>query len=300
MVIIGVLLVLLAVLAVAGLLLTPGGTTSIELFGLTVEPVDARSLVVTGLVGGIVLMFGLWLVKAGIGRRLRRRRERKAAAQAETARAEARADARRAELAKAEDARWVGGEPGEPAPEPVPEPAAAPGDEPKRPMTVVGEAGPAVGPRSGGLSKTAAPDGSREEPATTRPATSTTSTAATTAGAATGSAEARRGEADRHADDQREAARLEAERLGAQRLEAGPVETMGSGERSRDKDEPATTSASTPGGGRAGAATGAEETGSGSSAKDTPDRNSEGSDAPADGGDRDIEIGRPEPPAPKA
>jgi hypothetical protein len=82
MIVVGVLLVVLAALFLAGFVLAAGGSTEAEFYGLILPNLSARVLVLLGLVAGLVLAFGFGLIRSRIARWARRRRARKAAAAA--------------------------------------------------------------------------------------------------------------------------------------------------------------------------------------------------------------------------
>lgn len=79
----GILLVVLAALLVAGFVLAPGGTTEAEFYGLILPNLSARTLVVLGLALGLVIAFGLSLVRSRITRWSQRRKARAAATAAD-------------------------------------------------------------------------------------------------------------------------------------------------------------------------------------------------------------------------
>jgi membrane protein implicated in regulation of membrane protease activity len=78
MFIIGLLLLAVAVVVAIGLLIAPGGSTSIGFFGLSVEQVNSRTVLAAGLLIAIVGLLGLAMMRTGIARGIRRRRERRA------------------------------------------------------------------------------------------------------------------------------------------------------------------------------------------------------------------------------
>ncbi|HEV2087088.1 MAG TPA: hypothetical protein VGR21_02130 [Cryptosporangiaceae bacterium] len=102
MVVIGLLLVVLAVVFAVGLMLTPGGQTEIEFFGLVLPNLPARTLVLMGLAAGVVFVLGLRVMRWGLSAAARRRRERKEAAAAVTA---ANREAQQARIEQAETER---------------------------------------------------------------------------------------------------------------------------------------------------------------------------------------------------
>jgi hypothetical protein len=74
MIVIGLLLIALAALLSAGVLMKPGGSAEIEFFGLILPNLSARTLVLCGVVIGLLAALGLGLVRGQIARRRRRRR----------------------------------------------------------------------------------------------------------------------------------------------------------------------------------------------------------------------------------
>jgi membrane protein implicated in regulation of membrane protease activity len=76
MIVIGLLLIAIAVLILAGLLLAPGSSAEVEFFGLILPNLSARTLVLSGLLLGLVAALGLSLVRAQL-RQWRRIRERR-------------------------------------------------------------------------------------------------------------------------------------------------------------------------------------------------------------------------------
>jgi hypothetical protein len=80
MIVVGVLLVVLAALFVAGFLLAPGGTTEAEFYDLILPNLSARTLVLIGVVLGLLFAFGLSLVRSRIAAWSRRREARRASA----------------------------------------------------------------------------------------------------------------------------------------------------------------------------------------------------------------------------
>ncbi len=88
MIAVGVLLVVLAALFLVGFVLAAGGSTEAEFYGLILPNLSARTLVLIGLALGLVLAFGLGLVKVSFAswrRRRRARRTAEAAIEADTA-----------------------------------------------------------------------------------------------------------------------------------------------------------------------------------------------------------------------
>jgi hypothetical protein len=83
MIVVGVLLVVLAALFLAGFVLSAGGSTEAEFYGLILPNLSARALVLIGLALGLVLAFSLGLVKSRVVSWNRRRRARRAAAAAQ-------------------------------------------------------------------------------------------------------------------------------------------------------------------------------------------------------------------------
>ena len=84
MIVVGVLLVVLAALFLAGFVLASGGSTEAEFFGLILPNLSARALVLIGLALGLVIAFGFGLVRSRVASWARRRRTRRAAAAART------------------------------------------------------------------------------------------------------------------------------------------------------------------------------------------------------------------------
>jgi uncharacterized protein HemY len=80
MILVGVLLVVLAALFVAGFMLEAGGSTEAEFYGLILPNLSARTLVLLGVVLGLLIAFGLGLIRSRIARWSQRRRARRAAA----------------------------------------------------------------------------------------------------------------------------------------------------------------------------------------------------------------------------
>jgi hypothetical protein len=79
MIVVGLLLILLAGLVLAGLLAAPGGSTEVEFFGLILPNLPARTLVLVGLVLGLVAAVGVSLMRRAASGWARRRRDRRAA-----------------------------------------------------------------------------------------------------------------------------------------------------------------------------------------------------------------------------
>jgi hypothetical protein len=80
MIVVGLLLVVLALLVVAGLVLGTGGSTAVEFFGLILPNLTARTLVLAGVGLGLLTAFGLGLMRGSVSRWRRRRRARRLAA----------------------------------------------------------------------------------------------------------------------------------------------------------------------------------------------------------------------------
>jgi FtsZ-interacting cell division protein ZipA len=79
MVLLGLLLAAVAIALGVGLALQPGGElTNIHFFGLNLPNLNSRTLVLIGIVIGILFMLGVSLIRAGFAAAARRRRERKA------------------------------------------------------------------------------------------------------------------------------------------------------------------------------------------------------------------------------
>jgi hypothetical protein len=79
-VVVGVLLVVLAGVLLAGLVLAPGGSTQVDFYGLILPNLSARTLVLAGLAAGLLLALGALLVRTRIAHWSRRRRTRRHAA----------------------------------------------------------------------------------------------------------------------------------------------------------------------------------------------------------------------------
>lgn len=77
MIVVGALIVVLAALVVTGLMLSPGGETQIDFYGIILPNLSARSLVLTGVVLTLIVLFGLWLIKTSTRRWLRARKNRR-------------------------------------------------------------------------------------------------------------------------------------------------------------------------------------------------------------------------------
>ncbi len=80
MIVVGILLVVLASLLVVGFALEPGGSTEAEFFGLILPNLSARTLVLLGVVLGLLVAIGFALIRSAISRWSQRRRVRRAAA----------------------------------------------------------------------------------------------------------------------------------------------------------------------------------------------------------------------------
>jgi hypothetical protein len=108
MVVIGLLLVVVAAGVAVGLALVPGATTEMDFYGLHLPNLPARSLVLLGVVIGIVFMLGLSMIRWGFVSASRRRKALKehkirlASAEREAAEARRVAETREAEAREAE------------------------------------------------------------------------------------------------------------------------------------------------------------------------------------------------------
>lgn len=80
MIVVGVLLIVLAALFVAGFVLAPGGNTEAEFFGLILPNLSARTLILVGLALGLVLALGFSVVRSRIAAWSKRRKARRLAA----------------------------------------------------------------------------------------------------------------------------------------------------------------------------------------------------------------------------
>lgn len=74
MAILGIVLIALAVLFGLGVSVTSGAATTLEVFGVDFG-VSVATVFFLGAIAGAALVAGLWLLKKGLGRGLRRRKE---------------------------------------------------------------------------------------------------------------------------------------------------------------------------------------------------------------------------------
>lgn len=85
MIVIGLLLILLAGLTLTGVALMPGSTSEIEFFGLILPNLQARGLVIAGVMIGLTAAFGVALIRGQVARARQFRKANKARARLQAA-----------------------------------------------------------------------------------------------------------------------------------------------------------------------------------------------------------------------